>query len=352
MRLTTRLLLLVLVLVTAVAIVFSYYHQRAAEPYKGYPGEEAFLTVSPGEPSASIAKALKDDGIIKDERLFLVALRFQGLTAQLQAGEYRFSGPASTLDVIARLVEGDVYYVSVTIPEGLTLIETAELLSERGLGEAKALAQAFSRGELVARLDPEAQDLEGYLYPETYRFRRRPAPDEVARAMVSRFKSVFDASRRQKAEARGMDVREVITLASVVEKETGRPDERPIIASVFWNRLKRRMPLQSDPTVIYELKRKGEFDGNLRRAHLKMESPYNTYLLSGLPPGPIASPGSHSIDAVLFPADTDYLYFVSKNDGSHHFSRTLREHSAAVRKYQLEYFQSRRRSRQRGAGPS
>jgi UPF0755 protein len=344
--------LLALVLFLAGAGVAYYGYQQATQPFKGYTGSEIFFTVRPGQPSASIARALESEGITRDHRLFVAALWFKGAAGRLQAGEYRFEKPLSIVEVIDQLVAGEIHYVSVTIPEGLTCAETATHLSERGLGDAEALRGTFSRADLVASLDPEASDLEGYLFPETYQFPRNPAPEEVARALVSHFATVFDDERRALANALQMTAREVVTLASIVEKETGLAEERPLIASVFWNRLNRRMPLQSDPTIIYGLKQEGRYDGNLRRADLEWDSPYNTYRVAGLPPGPIASPGQAAIDAVLSPPETNYLYFVSKNDGSHHFSATLREHTNAVRQYQIEYFRQRRREQRKPSGPS
>ncbi len=335
-----------LVCATAGVGVYTAY-QKATEPYKGYPGGEIFFTVTPGQAGASIARALEAEGIARDHRLFVAALWFKKATGRLQAGEYRFTKPASTMEVIDRLVDGDIYSLSVTIPEGLTVSETAEHLAEKGIGDVGAFRAAFGRSDLIASLDPEASDLEGYLFPETYQFPRQPAPEEVARALTARFIQFFDEDRLAKAASLDLDVREVVTLASIVEKETGRAEERPLIASVFWNRLNRRMALQSDPTIIYELKRQGRYDGNLRQDDLKLDAPYNTYRFPGLPPGPIASPGLAAIDAVLSPPETKYLYFVSKNDGSHYFSRTLREHTNAVRKYQIEYFRQKRRERQK-----
>ena len=342
-------LLVILVLLVCAAAGVGVYtvYQKATEAYKGYPGDEIFFMVQPGQAGVSIARALEAEGVARDHRLFVAALWLKKATGRLQAGEYRFAKPASTMDVIDRLVDGDIYLLSVTIPEGLTVSETADHLARKGIGDADAFRGVFGRGELIASLDPEARDLEGYLFPETYRFPRQPAPEEVARALTDRFIQLFDEKRLAKAASLELDVREVVTLASIVEKETGRAEERPLIASVFWNRLKRPMALQSDPTIIYELKRQGRYDGNLRGNDLKLDSPYNTYRFPGLPPGPIASPGLAAIDAVLSPAETRYFYFVSKNDGSHHFSRTLREHSNAVRKYQIEYFRQKRRERQK-----
>ena len=344
-----KLIVLLLMLVAALAAFVAYRaYQTALTPYKSYVTEEVFFTVESGATGSRIGRALEDEGIIEDERLFVASLRLRGETGNLQAGEYRFAEPLSTLDVVERLVEGDIYTFAVTVPEGLTVSETAEHLAAKGLGEAAALEEVFQDVTLIADIDRDATDLEGYLFPTTYQFTRNPSPREVARTMVAQFAEIFDGDKRSKSEALGLTPREVVTLASVIEKETGAAEERPLISSVVWNRLERGMPLAMDSTIIFALKREGRYDGNLRRVDLEMESPYNTYRVAGLPPGPIASPGEASIDAVLEPAETRYLYFVSKNDGSHHFSTTYREHANAVRKYQVEYFRKRRR--RNGAG--
>ncbi len=303
-----------------------------------------------GASGTRIAEGLENKGIVSDRRLFLAALRLRGERGTIKAGEYRFAEPLSMIQVLDRLVAGDVFTFPVTVPEGLTLMETAEHLSRLGLGDADRLRESFEQGGgAVAELDAEATNLEGYLYPTTYRFTRRVESGEVTRRMVSQFKQIFGQVRRDRARALGMTPRQVVTLASVIEKETGVPEERPLIGSVFLNRLGRGMPLQSDPTIIYALKLEGRYDGNLRKSDLDLDSPYNTYRFPGLPPGPIASPGEASIDAVLFPADTKYLYFVSKNDGTHHFSTTYAEHMDAVHKYQVEYFRRRRRNGESGS---
>jgi len=328
---------LLLLLAVAAAAVYGLYRLRevAAAPFQGYSANEMFFTIEPGQSSTSIARSLEEQGIIRDRRLFRAALKYRRLEARLQAGEYRFAGPASTFDVIERLARGDVYFTTITIPEGLTTFEIAALMANKALGEEEELRSAFGSAELIAELDPDAMDLEGYLCPDTYRFPRKPSAADVARALVERFKSSFDDTRRARAAVRSLSVRQLVTLASIVEKETGQVAERPLIASVFANRLARGMLLQSDPTIIYELKRDGLFDGNLRRVDLERDSPYNTYRRAGLPPGPIASPGQAAIDAVLEPAESAYLYFVGRNDGTHHFSRTLTEHNAAVRQFQV-----------------
>jgi UPF0755 protein len=336
-------LLLTLALSAVGAGILAYRaFTMAREPYRGYTEDEVFFTVERGATGARVGEALEERGIVRDRRLFLLALRFRAGGRTVQAGEYRFAEPLSTFEVLEKLVSGDTFTFAVTIPEGLTLVETADLLAARGLAEKSAIQRAFEERETVADLDPEAPSLEGYLYPTTYRFPRSVAPEELARALVGQFKRVFADDRRAAAATLGLTPRQVVTLASVIEKETGLPQERPLIASVFWNRLRIGMPLQSDPTIIYALELAGRFDGNLRRADLEIDSPYNTYRFPGLPPGPIASPGEGSIRAVLEPADTTYLYFVSRNDGSHHFSSSYSEHVSAVRKYQVEYFRERR----------
>lgn len=319
--------------------------EGAHEPFQGYTDEEVFFAVERGAAGTHIGRALEEQGIIVDERLFVAALHLRGETGALQAGEYRFADPMSTLDVLDRLVSGDIYTFPITVPEGLTVNETAEHLAAKGLGDARELEAAFQNTSLVAAFDPDATDLEGYLFPTTYQFTRNPSSAEVARTMIAQFEEVFDAAKREKSEELGLSTREVVTLASVIEKETGSADERPLIGSVVWNRLERGMALGMDSTIIYALKIQGRYDGNLRRVDLETDHPYNTYRVAGIPPGPIASPGEASIDAVLEPAETRYLYFVSKNDGSHHFSTSYREHANAVRKYQVEYFRERRRRR-------
>ena len=341
-----KVVLVVLVLGAGLAGFIAYRaYETAQAPFKGYAEDEVFFEVDRGAAGAHIGRALESKGIIEDARLFVIALRLRDETGAIQAGEYRFAEPLSTLDVLDRLVAGDIYTFPITVPEGLTVAETAEHLAAKGLGDAAALEAAFQNTTLVSQLDRDGSDLEGYLFPTTYQFTRNPSPSEVARTMTSQFAEIFDATKRAKSEELGLSVREVVTLASVIEKETGNAEERPLIGSVVWNRLKRGMPLGMDSTIIFAMKMQGTYNGNLRRVDLETEHPYNTYLVAGIPPGPIASPGEASIDAVLEPAETRYLYFVSKNDGSHHFSTTYREHTNAVRKYQVEYFRQRRRRR-------
>jgi UPF0755 protein len=280
--------------------------------------------------------------VIPDPVTFRVAARVTGADRRVQAGEYRFAQPATTFDVLDRLTRGDVFTRAVTFPEGLTIHEMASVFEHSGLGEAAEFERAAADARRVQDLDPDATTLEGYLFPDTYALGRRTGGEGAVQAMVARFRAAFGADRRAAAEAAHLSPREVVTLASIVEKETAAPDERPIVAAVYRNRLARGMPLQCDPTVIYALMRAGRWTGNLRRDDLQFDSPYNTYRYPGLPPGPIASPGQASIDAALHPADVPYLYFVSRNDGTHVFASTLEEHSRNVARWQVRYFREKR----------
>jgi UPF0755 protein len=263
----------------------------------------------------------------------------------LKAGEYRFDREMTPFEVIDKIARGDVYVIHVTFREGLTIAEMSKVFESHGLGDASAFVEAAKNAALVRELDPGAKDLEGYLFPETYALPRKTDADKLIRLMVAGFEHVFTPELRQGAAARNLSVRQAVTLASIVEKETGRAEERPLIAAVFMNRLKMGMALQTDPTIIYALQRSGRYDGNLHKEDLSLDSPYNTYKFTGLPPGPIASPGAASLEAAVHPADATYLYFVSRNDGSHAFASTLDEHNRNVQKYQVQYFRERRSGR-------
>jgi len=298
------------------------------------------FSVGEGEPLIRVVRRLEQQGLLPDRALFgprIVVLfaQFQGVDREIKAGEYDLVATMTPVEILEKLRTGEVKTYPVTIPEGLHLEETAERFEAAGIVEAVAfLAQARS-AELARELEIEADDLEGYLFPETYRFRKDTPAVEVVRRMVEEFKASLTPEDRERIGATKMSLHEIVTLASIVEKETGAPEERPLIAAVFLNRLEKRMRLQTDPTVIYGILRtRGSFDGNLRRVDLRTDTPYNTYTRGGLPPGPIASVGMESIRAVLAPADVDYLYFVSRNDGTHYFSTTLRQHNNAVIRYQ------------------
>jgi UPF0755 protein len=291
------------------------------------------LMVNPGDGVRDIGRQLHGLGLVRHPDVFRAHVLSRGDTARLRAGEYELTGSMSLDDIVAKLVRGDVVRRTVTFPEGSDIDAMARLAATRGIVMEDFLRAARNPAP-IRDLDPAAPDLEGYLFPDTYDLTKKPDPaaDLVAR-MVKRFREVI-TPELPRIQASGMSLREVVTLASVVELETARVEERPRIAAVFRNRLRFRMPLQTDPTVIYALKKAGTYDGNIRRGDLAVDSPYNTYRYPGLPPGPIASPGREAIRAVLQPADVKDLYFVSRNDGSHQFSANLADHNRAVTQYQ------------------
>lgn len=311
---------------------------RLHDPYTGYAGAEQFVVIAPGAGTAAIGRHLVDAGVIRDGITFRVALWWTGRSRQLQAGEYRFDRPLAAPDVVARLARGDVYARRITFPEGLTLREMADLYEAQRFGAAARFIDAAADTSLIRDLDPHAVDLEGYLFPDTYGLPRDTPASRLIALMVDRFRATYTDERRRRGEAQGLTTRQVVTLAALVEKETGKPEERPIVAAVYRNRLTIGMGLQADPTVVYALRKAGRYTGNIRRADLALDSPYNTYRHAGLPPGPIAAPGAASLEAVLMPAGVSYLYFVSRNDGSHAFARTLAEHNRNVREFQVLYF--------------
>jgi len=335
--------LVVIVVGTAVFAGMMFW-VRMTEPYKGYSAPELFVQIPQGAGTAQIARALADAGIVKDPWTFRAALLWTRRARSLKAGEYHFDQPLTATDVVDKLARGDVYVRRLTFPEGLTIIEMSKLYESKGFGTAQQFQQAAGNAALIKDLDPQAPDLEGYVFPETYALPRGTPAAKLVASMVGRFRTVFTDDLRQRAAAQGLTVRQAVTLASLVEKETANPDERPVVAAVYRNRMKIGMAMQADPTVIYALEKAGTWNGNIRREDLAIDSPYNTYKYPGLPPGPIASPGKRSIEAALAPADVPYLYFVSRNDGSHVFSRTLDEHNRNVQKYQVTYFRDQRRA--------
>ena len=316
--------------VLGLATVAALFAQRL-EPVSEDASQVVF-EVKPGDSLSGVARRLEREGLLRDARVATWWGRWHGLDKGLHVGEYGLAASLSASEILDRIASGRVLTFEVVIPEGLTAAEIGRRLADAGLADADAFSAAVADPELARSLGVEGDSLEGYLFPETYRMPRGRRAEEVAGVLVGQFLEAWQRLAPQ-AEARGLSMREVVTLASVVEKETGATDERPLIASVFANRLERGMRLESDPTVIYGIP---DFDGNLRRRHLDdTANRYNTYQHTGLPPGPIASPGLDALRAVVEPADTKFLFFVSRNDGTHHFSRTYREHVNAVRRYQL-----------------
>ena len=333
------LVVLVAALVGGAAYVVS---ERTEAPFRGYVERERLVDIPTGTSTPGISQRLVTAGVVRDALTFRAALWLSGQARGLKAGEYRFDRPMSARDVIDMIARGDVYVVPITFREGLTIAETAEVFASSGFGTAEAFVAAATNPSLIRDLDLDATDLEGYLFPDTYTLPRKTTAERLVERMVAQFRQVVTDELRAEAKARGLSIRQLVTLASLVEKETAKADERPTVAAVYSNRLRIGMGLQCDPTVIYALQRAGKFTGNLRRVDLQYDSPYNTYRYPGLPPGPIAAPGKASLEAAARPASVDYLYFVSRNDGSHEFARTLPEHNRNVQRWQVQFFRDKR----------
>ena len=313
--------------------------RQLALPHQGYDGEEALVVVEPGRSATAILDQLATAGVLRDPRLARLYLVHVLGDPPLYAGEYRFVGPRSVRQVLDQLIRGDVVLHSVTLVEGWTLEETAAALAAAGLGDAQSFLAAMRDPGAIADLDREARDLEGYLFPETYSFARGTSEATIVATLVRTFRVRFAGDVRPLAGER--PARALVTLASIVEKEARLAEERPLVAGVYANRLRIGMALYADPTVIFALKRRGTWDGNLRRDHLALDDPYNTYRYRGLPPGPSCSPGLASLQAAAAPAAVEYLYFVSRNDGSHVFAANLAEHNRNVEQWQRRYWRER-----------
>jgi UPF0755 protein len=343
---------LVVIVIGGAVLAATVLWTRIDAPYRGYTTADTFVEIPAGLGAAEIRGRLIDSGVVSDEYTFRAALWWSGEARNLQAGEYQFDRPMTPVEVLRKIARGDVYAERLTFPEGLTIGEMARLYESRGFGTAQSFQDAAGDPSPVKDLDAQALDLEGYLFPETYAVPRRVTAVRLVTMMVDRFRATYSDDVRQRAEAQGLTTRQAVTLASLVEKETGAVEERALVAAVYRNRLKIGMGMQADPTVVYALQRAGRYDGNIRREDLQFDSPYNTYRYRGLPPGPIAAPGKASLEAAVAPADVPYLYFVSRNDGSHVFARTLREHNANVQEYQVRFFRRQRQEQRQRVGPS
>lgn len=293
------------------------------------PSQPTFVLLRPGWSTRHIAQQLQRQGILRSSTAFLMLQYAEGLKT-LKAGEYKFDQPANAREVSDRLVRGDVYARTVVVPEGFNIYDIAAAVEQAGLGPAADFVAA-AKGDLflLRDIDPQARSLEGYLFPDTYQFTRIDTAHEIAAAMVRHF--------RQEAQKIGLlgdpNIHGIVTMASIVEKETADPQERPLVASVYQNRLKRNMALGADPTVVYAALLDGRYRGTIYQSDLAYDSPYNTYKYPGLPPGPIANPGAASLLAAMHPAQSDFLYFVSDNHGHHRFARSLEEHARNVAAY-------------------
>ena len=325
----TALLLLLVAILTGVAF-FRYARS---------PADRLIVTkvveIPKGAGFFRITEIMNDAGLVANRPFFWLLALGKGATRHIRAGEYEFTGSQSPSEILDKLVRGEIKSYTVTLPEDITVNDVAKrLLADKLINEKEFMALAVDK-EFLGSLGIEAESIEGYLFPETYQFDRSMTTREVIRVIVRQFWIEITPEMRSRAEKIGLTLNEWLTLASIIGKESGNKDEKPLISAVFHNRLKRGMKLQSDPTAVYHLEQAGTPVKTVLRSHLKTNTPHNTYLIDGLPPGPIANPGIDSLQAALYPANVNYLYFVSKNDGSHQFSASLDVHNEAVSKYQI-----------------
>lgn len=322
-------------LVVIAAVVFAAAYLYAHWPI---PHPRAEMTINPGTSVRSIAKMLEGAGVIRCEFCFRAYVAARGYASKLRAGDYEFDSGLTVEHILQKLLKGDFKTYQITIPEGWMVGQIADYLKTLSFVVDQDPAGQFMKfaedADFIRSLDIgwEVSNLEGYLFPSTYEVYKLKDVEKLAFLMGSEFKRKFSEDIRKKSKELGLTPEQVVTMASIIERETSKPEEKPLIASVFYNRLKKGMILQSDPTVIYGLK---DFNGNLTKGDMANRHNYNTYVHPGLPPGPICNPGEEAIKAALNPAKTNYMFFVSKNDGTHQFSETFAEHQNAVRKYQL-----------------
>jgi UPF0755 protein len=336
-----KLLIAALFVVAALAAVGIWFFSELRTPYYQNRQPETFVDIPRGAKASEAAVLLARSGIIRTRLPLMLYLRIAKRGRRIQAGEYRFFQASTPKQIADRLIRGDVYFRAITIPEGLTAEETIELVAKNGLGNRAEMEQAFLKTDWIRDIDPTAQNLEGYLFPETYHFKRKADSETIIKIMVNQFRSKLAKTLEAYPLPPGWNVSKIVILASMIEKEVKKPEEGPLVASVYFNRLEKKMSLDCDATIIYALKLAGDYKGRLRKADLGIASPYNTYLHYGLPPGPICNPGVSSIRAALNPARTDYFYYVSRNDGTHQFSKDYGSHVRAVDRYQKSVLSQR-----------
>ena len=330
----TSLLAWVLALiVVAIAAGLALVSFLLRTPYQGYPGEEVIVSIVPRTPSASVFETLESKGVLRDWRLGMVALKVFHQGKTLKAGEYRFAGPRTPEQVVLSIVAGDVVTYRITVPEGFTADEVFTLFSSQSFSTLRDYQALFQKPGELDGVPKDAPTLEGFLFPDTYIVTRSMGAREILSAMTRQFARRLPDGFEQKARAQGMTLLQATTLASLVEKETAVTAERPIVAAVYRNRLRKGMLLQCDPTTIYALKRLGAWRGSLARSELAVDEPFNTYVNPGLPPGPICNPGLASLRAAIAPADVSFLYFVAAGDGSHSFSADYEEQQRNAVRY-------------------
>ena len=329
-----RLGLLALLVIAAIGAGAGWLDSQISRPYRGHRPEKVFVDIPHGKSRWSIAGILRQNDVIRD-RLAFALFSFWHIRTPMEAGEYYFDHPVTSREVFWQLALGKIFVHTVTIPEGWTMFDIADELDRQGVCTREGFLEAAQDTSLISDFAPQAHNLEGYLFPSTYEFTHHTTCEQATKRMVQNFRAVWE-SLNPSGTANlpdGLTVDQVITLASLVERETPRKEERPLVAGVFYNRIKRGGPLQCDPTVAYALELAGHPVKVVRSKDLQIVSPYNTYRNPGLPPGPIANPGEASLRAALAPAQTDYLYFVANDSGGHFFSKTLAEHNRNVARY-------------------
>jgi UPF0755 protein len=330
-KLGIAILLILIFLSIVVAVGYLNIVTYAKKPPNTAPVEQA-VVIQSGQGFKALSTLLYQKGMILHPLKFRLFARIKGYDKHIKAGEYMLSSAMTPKKILETMVDGKVYLHRLTIPEGYNLRQIARVVETAGLTPETDFLKAATDPDLVHAKGIDARTFEGYLFPDTYYFPRGVTSENIISTMVKRFWSVFKPEWEERAKTLGLTIHQVITLASIIEKETAVADERPIISSVFHNRLKRNMRLESDPTVIYGM---GDYNGNITRKDLEHPTPYNTYTMKGLPPGPISNNGAKAIEAALYPADTKFLYFVSRNNQTHYFSTNFKDHNRAVRKYQL-----------------
>ena len=323
--------ILLLLAATLTGVAFFIYATSPVERL----ADTKIVDIPKGAGFFRITEIMNDAGLVANRPFFWLLALVKGSRKQIRAGEYEITGSMSPSEILDKLVRGEIKSYTVMLPEDITMYDVAKrLLADKLINEQEFNALAVDR-EFLKSLGIEAETVEGYLFPETYQFDRSMTTREVIRIIVRQFWKEITPEMTNRLEKIGLTLDEWLTLASIIGKESGNKDEKPLISAVFHNRLKRGMKLQSDPTAVYHLEQAGTPVKTIRRIHLKINSPHNTYLIDGLPPGPIANPGIDSLRAALDPANVNYLYFVSKKDGSHQFSASIDAHNQAISKYQI-----------------
>jgi UPF0755 protein len=340
-----RLLGIAGVLLAGVAIVGGWVWESLYLPYQGFAAPGVYVDIPHGASRRTIAGLLASQGVVRNRWVFEALTRRRALRT-LQAGEYFFDHPVTAFEVFESIAQGRVFVRELVIPEGYSMFDIADLVAREGFTSRDDFLAAARDPSPIRDLAPNAGSLEGFLFPATYGFPRHPTGQEMVEAMVKRFRQEWAGISAQASGPPEQSLEQTLTLASLVERETPKADERPLVAGVFTNRLRQGVPLQCDPTVVYALELAGQYSGTLEAREIPFDSPYNTYRHAGLPPGPIANPGEASLRAALSPATTDYLYFVANTEGGHFFSKTLAEHNRNVAKYRLLLAAERRNAAQ------